>query len=128
MESVIDGVRKISDGGSFDYYCQISTVCKDSGKYRIKGQGVSTFVVQHHGVVTHSHNFLVVAHSSYDAKMHAANTAIDYIAHNIQGLVLVFIDNQAMLKSLFSTKPHTTSHYLIAKVSVLGCSLPQTMP
>ena len=30
MESVIDGVGEISDGSGFDYYCQISTVSKDS--------------------------------------------------------------------------------------------------
>ena len=31
MESVIDGAGKISNSGGFDYYCQISTVSKDSG-------------------------------------------------------------------------------------------------
>ena len=31
MESVIDGAGKISDSGSFDYYCRISRVSKDSG-------------------------------------------------------------------------------------------------
>ena len=39
--------------------------------------------------------------------MHAAKVAIDYIAQHLQGPVLVLIDNQATLKSLFSTKPHT---------------------
>ena len=31
MESVIDGMREISDGSGFGYYCRISTVSKDSG-------------------------------------------------------------------------------------------------
>ena len=77
------------------------------GSYQIKGQGVSAFVVQQDNVVIHSHSFLVVAHSSYDAEMQAANATIHYMAQNVRGQVLVFIDNQATLKSLFSTKPHT---------------------
>ena len=77
------------------------------GLYSTKGQGTSAFVIQRDNIIIHTHSFSVVAHSSFDVEMHAANVAIDYILDNIQGQVLMFIDNQATLKSLFSTKPHT---------------------
>ena len=83
------------------------TIVGSDGLYKIKGQGVSTFVVQQDGVTTHSASQLVLAHSSYDAEMHAANLAIEYITHNVTSSVMFFINNQSTLKSLFSTKPHS---------------------
>ena len=83
------------------------TVVGSDGSYSIKGQGVSAFVVQCDRVTIHSHSQLVLAHSSYDAEMHAAHAAIDYITSNIAGAVIMFIDNQAALKSLFTTRPHS---------------------
>ena len=52
------------------------------------------------------HACLVSAHSSYDAEMKAANMAIEFISEHAKGKVLVFIDNQSTLKSLFNVKPH----------------------
>ena len=77
------------------------------GSYKVKGQGVSAFVIQEKDIIIHSASQLVVAHSSYDAEMHAANQAIKYIASHLGGPVLFFIDNQFTLKSLFNTKPHS---------------------
>ena len=77
------------------------------GSYSTKGQGTSAFVIQRDNVIVHTHSFLVVAHSSFDVEMQVANAAIDYIVDNTQGPVLMFIDNQATLRSLFSTKLHT---------------------
>ena len=77
------------------------------GPYCLKGQGTSAFVVQIGNTIVHTHSFRVIAHSSFDTEMHAANAAIAYIGEHVQGPVLMFIDNQATLKSLFSTLPHT---------------------
>ena len=49
----------------------------------------------------------VIAHSSYDTGIQAVHAAIDYIAHNAIGKVIVFINNQATIKLLFNTKPHS---------------------
>ena len=68
---------------------------------------MGTFVVQRNTVTIHSHSLMVVAHSSYDMEMQAVHAAIEYILQQVQGLVIVFIDNQATLKSLFNTKPHS---------------------
>ena len=77
------------------------------GSYCTKGQGTSAFVIQWDNITTHTHSFLVVVHSSFEAEMYAANAAIEYISEHLHGAVLMFIDNQATLHSLFSTKPHT---------------------
>ena len=76
------------------------------GSYKKKGQGVSTFVAQLDNMVMYMHNRLVSSHSSYDAEMKAANMAIEYLVEHTVGKVLVFIDNQSTLKSLFNVKPH----------------------
>ena len=52
------------------------------GSYKVKGQGVSAFVVQEH---VYSQSRIVVTHSSYDAEMHAANQAIEYLADHHDG-------------------------------------------
>ena len=77
------------------------------GSYKIKGQGVSVFVIKQQDVVIHSASQLVPAHSSYDAEMHAASQAIEFITSQLEGPTLFFIDNQATLKYLFNTKPHS---------------------
>ena len=77
-------------------------------------------MVQNNNIVVHSHSFLTVAHSSYDAEMHTANVTIDYIAQHVQGSVLVFIDNQATLKSLFSMKPHTAFELSLANCKTMA--------
>ena len=104
--------------------CQVNlankTVVGSDGSYRIKGQGVSAFVVQHDGITIHSHSHLVVAHSSYDAEMQAASSAIEYIMHNVDGSAMVFIDNQATLKSLFNTNPHLVFELSRANCKSLG--------
>ena len=64
-------------------------------------------MVQRDGLTIHSASHLVQAHSSYDAEMHAANHALEYITHNLDGLVLFFINNQSTLKLLFNMKPHS---------------------
>ena len=83
------------------------TVIGSDGSYKIKGKGVSAFIVQRNGQTIHSSSFLVIAHSSYDAEMQAVHAAIKFVAHNVAGSVLVFVDNQATLKSLFNTRPHS---------------------
>ena len=77
------------------------------GSYKMKGQVVSAFVVQHDHNVLYMHSCPVSAHSSYDTEMKAANMAIEYIAEHAAGKVLVFIDNLSTLKSLFNVKPHS---------------------
>ena len=72
--------------------------------------------------MVHTHSFLMAAHSSYDAEMHVANAAIEYIAQFV-GPVLVFIDNQATLKSLFSTKPHTAFALSLANCKAIAAWL-----
>ena len=79
----------------------------------MQGQGVSAFVIQERGITICSQSFLVVAHSSYDTEMQAANYAMNYMAQHHTGRVLFFIDNQATVKSLFTTSPH--SAFEIAK-------------
>ena len=54
-------------------------VVGSDGSYKVKGQGVSAFVVQTQDITVHSGSCLVVAHSSYDAEMHAASLAIEYL-------------------------------------------------
>ena len=91
--------------------CHADTVDKllvgSDGSYKIKGQGISAFVIKENDVIIHSASRLVLAHSSYDTEVHAANRAIKYIASHLEGPVLFFIDNQSTLKSLFNTKPHS---------------------
>ena len=82
-------------------------VIGSDGSYKIKGQGISAFVIQEQGITVYSRSCMVIAHSSYDAEMHAANQAIEYMAHHHTGRILFFIDNQSTLKSLFTTKPHS---------------------
>ena len=82
-------------------------VIGSDGSYKLKGQGVSAFVVQEQGTTIFSQLLMVVAHSSYDVEMHAAHQAIEYLALHHTGPILFFIDNQSMLKSLFNTKPHS---------------------
>ena len=57
-------------------------------------------------VVTHTHRQLVAAHSSYDAKMLAVHSAIEYITASLIGRIIVFIDNQSMLKSMLQVNAH----------------------
>ena len=90
------------------------------GSYRTKGQGTSAFVIQCNNSTIHMHSFLVIAHSSFDAEMYAANVAIEYIAEHIHGSVLMFIDNQATLCSLFSTKPHTAFHISLSNCKAMA--------
>ena len=52
--------------------------------------------------------------------MHAVNAAIEYIAENIHGSVIMFIDNQATLRSLFSTKPHMSFHISLANCKAMA--------
>ena len=77
------------------------------GSYKVKGQGVSAFVVQCNNTTIFSQSQLVAAHSSYDAEMQAAHMAISYISKNVVRKVIVFIDNQSTLKSLLNVKPHS---------------------
>ena len=90
------------------------------GSYRIKGQGTSAFVIQRNNIMLHTHSFLVVAHSSFKAEMYAANAAIEYTSEYVHGLVLMFIDNQATLRSLFSMKPHTAFHTSLANCKAMA--------
>ena len=71
------------------------------GSYIKKGQGVSAFVVQMDQHMVHTEFQLVVAHSSYDAEMKAINMVIKYVLESVSGAVITFIDNQAVLKTLF---------------------------
>ena len=82
------------------------TIVGSDGSYKVKGQGVSTFVIKHNDTIIHSSSRLVLAHSSYNMEMHAANQAIEYIAHNLEGSIIFFIDNQSTLKLIFNTKSH----------------------
>ena len=82
---------------------QNKTIIGSDGSYKIKGQGISAFVVQVQNITIHSQSTMVVAHSSYDAEMQAANQAMDYMTQHHSGHVLFFIDNQATIKSLFTT-------------------------
>ena len=77
------------------------------GSYKVKGQGVSACVVQHNNITTTSCTQLVAAHSSYDTEMQAVHMAIEYIHENCTGKVIIFIDNQSMLRSIFNVKPHS---------------------
>ena len=52
------------------------------------------------------HSRLVAAHSSYDAEMKAIHAAISYIANSLAGRVLIFIDNQAAIKSILKVNSH----------------------
>ena len=81
----------------------ITAIGTDSS-YKKKGQGVSTFVVQyhHHTICTEAQQ--IVAHSSYDAEMHAVNMAIHHVYEHVRGLVIVFIDNQLTLKAMFKVQ------------------------
>ena len=83
------------------------TAITSDGSYKVKGQGVSAFVVQSNNVTTFSQSQLIAAHSSYDAEMQAAHMAILHVKEHIGGKVVVFIDNQSTLKSLFNIKPHS---------------------
>ena len=53
------------------------------------------------------HQQLVTAHSSYDTEMLVAHSAIEYISTSIVGCVIVFIDNQATIKSILQVKSHS---------------------
>ena len=77
------------------------------GSYMARSQGSSTFVMLQDNAVLHTQQQLVAAHSSYDAKMIAIYHAIEHITHNLTGHVMVFIDNQAALKSMLQVQPHT---------------------
>ena len=77
------------------------------GSYKKKGQGVSAVVAQHNHVTTHTEARQIVAHSSFDAEMFAVNIAIHYIYQNVQGPVIVFIDNQATIKAMFKVTAHS---------------------
>ena len=83
------------------------TIIGMDGSYKIKGQGVSAFVVQVGDTVLLTHSHPVSAHSLYDTEMKAANMAIEYIADHVHDKVIVFIDNQSTLKSLFNVAPHS---------------------
>ena len=52
--------------------------------------------------------------------MHAVNDAIHYIAQHLNGPIIVFIDNQATLKSLFTTKPHTAFAMSLDNCKTIG--------
>ena len=90
------------------------------GSYKIKGQGTSTFIIQMQDVTVHSDVQLVVAHSSYDAEMSAAHNAIVYLAGHHTGHILFFINNQATIKSLFNTKPHSAFELSKDNCQIIG--------
>lgn len=75
--------------------------------YKVKGQGVSAFIVMNGDNVIHSHTQLVAAHSSYDVEMHAIHNAIAHVTNSITGCIIVFIDNQAAIKSALHLKAHS---------------------
>ena len=77
------------------------------GSYKIKGQGTSAFVVMNGNDVIHTHWQLVVVHSSSDAEMLAVHSAIEYISASLAGCIIVFVDNQAMIKSILQVKSHS---------------------
>ena len=112
-------VSKVFQQWAEGWMCQCYEDAKDcvvigsDGSYKIKGQGISAFVIHDKGIPVCSHSAMVVAHSSYDAEMHAANHAMEYMAQHHTGQVLFFIDNQSTLKSMFTTRPH--SAFEIAK-------------
>ena len=91
--------------------CHNATIDKTAigsdGSYKIKGQGVSAFVVQQNNSTVFSQSLLVIAHSSYDVEMQASHMAIAYTKEHILGKVIVFIDNQSTLKSLLNVKAHS---------------------
>ena len=53
------------------------------GSYKVKGQGISAFVIMKDDVVTHMHTRLIAAHSSYNAEMNAIHDAIQYITDSL---------------------------------------------
>ena len=77
------------------------------GSYKTKGQSISAFIIQSEEQVLLTHSRPVSAHSSYDAEMKTANMAIEFITQQAHGKVIVFIDNQSTLKSLFNVAPHS---------------------
>lgn len=102
------------------------TVIGTDGSYQVKGQGTAAFVVQCNNIMEFTSSQMVVVHSLYDAEMQAVHMAIVHISQQVMGPVIIFIDNQATLKSLFNTKPHSAFELSLANCKILGDCITQS--
>ena len=82
----------------YRHLCEVATPFASDGSIVSPSLGAATFSGLLLGATEfYNECFLFSAHSSYDAEIHAASLAVQFITTNVTGQVVLFIDNKSII-------------------------------